>query len=415
MKRTRTKVCRTSVLMAAGLLTLVLGSQAETQITLPFDLPATYAYTHSSEAYDVTFDDIPLIKTAYAQDTNGGHLGLAEAVASLNGKRGFRALAAALSPNQDPQPAGGVADVGMDFIVTDPLGQNRGKVVVEFEAIVVAGALDSRYNSSSTFYVEVGRQVGAGKIIRNPDGTEEFAGMPYVFQPPVLTVFGRHYSHPAGDRNFLTISGNGQVIENTSASGPLVYKRKIVVNVPVGAINQILIEATAFGNAFTYVDPVITPHPDNPEVVVTLRGAVDPNPPPLALPSPEELTAAGIDIAPIQELGLFDSPSSLTFLSPLPDASYKVGATIKAKFRLVDASGVPIPDAEAKSLVKACRVKAGLDTATRCARYNAKLDFFLASVKIPKGESVGTHEVVAQVLEPDGTAADSATTAVLIY
>lgn len=415
MQNTRATEFRIGFLTTACLLTLTLSSQAEAQLTLPFDLPATYAYTHSSEAYDVTFGDIPIIKTAYAQDTNGGHLGLAEAVASLNGKRGFRALAAGLSPNQDPQPAGGVADVGMDFIVTDPLGQNRGKVVVEFEAIAVAGALDSRYNSSSTFYVEVGRQAGAGKIIRKPDGTEEFAGMPYAFQPPVLTVFGRHYSHPTGDRNFLTISGNGQVIENTSGSGPLVYKKKIVVNVPVGAINQILIEATAFGNAFTYVDPVITPHPDNPEVVVTMRGAVDPDPSPLAIPSPEELTAAGIDIAPLQELGLFDSPSSLAFLSPLPEASYKVGATIKTKFRLVDASGLSIPDAEAKSLVKTCRVKVGLDTTSRCARYNAKHDFFLASVKIPKSTSVGTHEVVAQVLESDGTEADSATTAITIY
>jgi hypothetical protein len=187
-----------------------------------------------------------------------------------------------------------------------------------------------------------------------------------------------------------------------------------VLNVPAGVANLITIITWARVNGFTFVDPVVTPHPDNPEVVVTLRGAIDPNPPPLAVLAPEELTAVGIDIAPLQELGLFDSPSSLSFLSPLPEASYKVGASIKVKFRLVDDAGLPIPDPAAKSLVKACRIMVGLDTATRCARYNTKQDFFLANVKVPKGTSVGVHQVVAQVLAPDGTVADSATTTVSI-
>jgi hypothetical protein len=71
------------------------------------------------------------------------------------------------------------------------------------------------------------------------------------------------------------------------------------------------IEAKASLNGFTYVDPIVTPHPDNPEVVVTFKGVFDPNPPPLAILSPEQLTAAGIDLTPLQELGLLDSPAPL--------------------------------------------------------------------------------------------------------
>ncbi len=84
------------------------------------------------------------------------------------------------------------------------------------------------------------------------------------------------------------------------------------------------------------------------------------------------------------------------------------------KFRLVDAAGTPIPNATAKSLVKACRVKTGLDTTSRCSRYNAKQGVFLGTVKIPKGTRVGPHQVVAQVLEAGGAVAASATIPVSI-
>jgi len=48
---------------------------------------------------------------------------------------------------------------------------------------------------------------------------------------------------------------------------------------------------------------VVTPDPENPEVVVTLHGAVDPNPATARAVPSRELAAAGIDIAPLQEFG----------------------------------------------------------------------------------------------------------------
>jgi hypothetical protein len=102
------------------------------------------------------------------------------------------------------------------------------------------------------------------------------------------------------------------------------------------------------------------------------------------------------------------------FLSPLPQDSYRAGATIRVKFRLADASGTPISDAAAQGLVAACRVKVGLDTAANCASYDAKNDALQFDVKVPKNTSAGTHQIVVQVLASNNFVVNTATTAVLI-
>jgi hypothetical protein len=104
----------------------------------------------------------------------------------------------------------------------------------------------------------------------------------------------------------------------------------------------------------------------------------------------------------------------LGFLSPLPQESYRVGSTIRVKFRLADASGTPLADATAQSLVAACRVKVGLDMATGCSAYDARNDLFQVDVKVPKNTSVGTHQIVVQVLASDNSVVNSATTAVVV-
>jgi hypothetical protein len=102
------------------------------------------------------------------------------------------------------------------------------------------------------------------------------------------------------------------------------------------------------------------------------------------------------------------------FLSPRPQESYRAGATIRVKFRLADASGTPLADTTAQGLVAACRVKVGLDSAAGCAGYDARNDLFQFDVKVPKNASIGTHQVMVQVLASDNTVVNTATTAVVI-
>jgi hypothetical protein len=104
----------------------------------------------------------------------------------------------------------------------------------------------------------------------------------------------------------------------------------------------------------------------------------------------------------------------LGFLSPLPQDSYRTGATIRVKFRLGDASGAPISDAIAQSIAAACRVKVGFDMAASCAGYDARNDVFQFDVKVAKNASVGTHQIVVQVFASDNSVVNTATTAVLI-
>jgi hypothetical protein len=104
----------------------------------------------------------------------------------------------------------------------------------------------------------------------------------------------------------------------------------------------------------------------------------------------------------------------LGFLSPLPQDSYRPGATIRVKFRLADASGALLADAAAQTLVAACRAKVGLDAAAGCAGYDARNALFQLDVKVPKSISAGTHQIVLQVLASDNTVVNTAATAVTI-
>ena len=78
----------------------------------------------------------------------------------------------------------------------------------------------------------------------------------------------------------------------------------------------------------------------------------------------------------------------LGFLEPLPAEHRKAGSTIPLKFRLGDANGVPIPDAEAAALAAACEVQvffSGGDPTPNCAEYKAGPNRFEFLLRTPKG------------------------------
>jgi hypothetical protein len=95
----------------------------------------------------------------------------------------------------------------------------------------------------------------------------------------------------------------------------------------------------------------------------------------------------------------------LGFLEPIPQASYKRGSTIPVKFRLGDATGTTIPDADAQALLApVCRVKVTLDgTDKGCATYDPISDTFKFDLKTPKSLVPGNHTVGIRVSAPDGT------------
>ncbi len=102
------------------------------------------------------------------------------------------------------------------------------------------------------------------------------------------------------------------------------------------------------------------------------------------------------------------------FPASFAKSSYNRGSTIPVKFRLGNASGARIPDAEAEALISpVCRVRVLLDGAVQagCATYDAATDVFQHNLRTSQVLQGGQHTVSLRVSAPDGTVVntDSAT------
>jgi hypothetical protein len=88
----------------------------------------------------------------------------------------------------------------------------------------------------------------------------------------------------------------------------------------------------------------------------------------------------------------------LGFQQPLPSTAVKRGSTIPVKFRLGDASGASLPDADAAAMVAACLVQVTFDGAVQgCATYDAVANTFQLDIKTAKSVAAGTHSVGIRV------------------
>lgn len=272
----------------------------------PFWMPSVYAYAGDTIEWDLTVTTTPPLAAKKAVATGPG--GVAQAAANLNGRNGFMAMASAHQADAYASPE---ARAAMDFVATDPLGRDRVKVEVEFFGIASGGPTPPGFPYNGGFFsVEVGSFDQVGLLRQDPGGYVMTRWLE-MRRPPVLMVQGSHRATPV-NRSQLRIFGNGVLIEEQTGTGPLVYGKKIVLNVAPDVVQMVDVQARAWIAGFSYVDPVIRPHADNPEVTVTVHGAPDPAQPPLAIPARDDLVAAGIDVAPMDELGLFDPPAPCT-------------------------------------------------------------------------------------------------------
>lgn len=290
--------------LAAGLgVGAVIAQARSAGAQVPFDTPAVYAYDGQKLLFDVNLYESKPLAAKHA--SSASPFGVAQAFANLNSGRGFLVLASTLGAPYATSP---VAEAVMDFQAYDPLGRDRVKVVIEFTAVASGGTVEhpEQYpGTGAIFRVAAGALGQLGYLRQDPDGLS-LLHFPQVQFPEVLLVQGSHTNSYGINSNRIQVIGNGQEIEDTRGSGPLVLKKKFVLNTAPGTVQIINIHAEARVTGFTLVDPVVSADPENPEVTVTVRGGVDPDPLPLALPSAEDLTAAGIDVAPLEDLGLFN-------------------------------------------------------------------------------------------------------------
>lgn len=258
-------------------------------------------------------DDLP--RRAQASQTSGG-TGHAASEASDN-----HFVATAVSGGF----GGAVARAFIEFVVNDP--QARGLVKVNLGAklasapdknlkgVVSVGGPPNDFSSSDGFVaVRVAPGGAPFMITRADDGTIVALEWP-------LPPFGDYDLFEASARVQCMVDGcrwwkvvrlNQTVIEAGEGDGSFAtLDLSPTFSVLPGVPFVIGIEAATSGNAAAVIDPVLEPHPDNPDILIDFPHAVpDLNPPPLmAGITPDALLALGIDPQPFIELGFMEESS----------------------------------------------------------------------------------------------------------
>ena len=181
----------------------------------------------------------------------------------------------------------------------------------------------------------------------------------------------------AGSDNTVTVKIDGTPPTVTCQTPPPVF----VLNGPGGLVSATVTDATS--------GPVASPI--NGPAVVTSAGA-------------QTIDLTGEDKAgntTTEACAYIVAYKFLGFLEPLPAQHRKAGSTIPVKFRLGDANDVPIPDAEAASLVASCEVQvffSGGNPSPNCAEYKAGPNRFDFLLKTPKGVT-GSHVITIKVFD----------------
>lgn len=249
----------------------------------------------------------PVAKSAYSISSDASNLAFAQALANADGARGFSAAAFGIHSSWSTGHPRGDATAAMAFTAQTPLGEGRVKAILEFSAALTASPqLGGSARSYAGFWIEGGQWALNG--IADYDGTSfDLRFPPDMAVPAVIGAAGFHQQLPDQNASRVTIYANGVPIESKPGNGPVVVRKRIVMKLPQGALQVIYIGVTAIGNAAAYLDPVILPHPDNPDAIITLYGGHDPTSPVIVFPS-AQLAAAGIDLGPLEELGVLDEP-----------------------------------------------------------------------------------------------------------
>lgn len=261
---------------------------------------------------DLVFDVVPIDALvlrpmrANAVASSGPNVVAVGGLANVDGALGFNAVGVAIDV-RGVRTGYGSARSAMSFQATSPAGEGRVKVVVNVRGAASAGTSWQDWTSAS-FNVGVGQLRTPGLLSREA-GDLRITRSPEFEVPDLMTLSAVHQRRPQGGTSSrVTVQANGYPIDEKVGSGPVLINQALVLNVPADTPIVVQVYARVQGNAVAFIDPVIEPHPDNPDATITLRGAHDPTSARVSLPSADVLTAAGIDVGPLEELGLLDEP-----------------------------------------------------------------------------------------------------------
>jgi hypothetical protein len=216
----------------------------------------------------------------------------------------------------------------MEFVIHDP--QSRGLVKVDISSKLsstsgkgVKGAASVGPPPGLTSYSDAGVRVrvvpASSPFMVSFTDAGKIASLEFP-EPPssAYDLFSAAAQVECGYPNFVTLKCvwlkntfvNNRLINAEDGDGSRVTLEVFpTFSVVPGLHYVIALEAYTHHDAVAVIDPVLEPHPDNPDIIIEFPNAVaDPNPQPLmAGITPDALLAQGIDPQPFIDLGFFDS------------------------------------------------------------------------------------------------------------
>ena len=321
--RTKPIVLR-SIALALALAGLATPPAASAE-DLHFDVPAVFATAHAGSQVttraDADFYPPPLVpKARYAFARNDyafpnlPYTGSATAQATTS-VSAFAVMAYAST-------ALAVGEAYLRVTVTDP--QQRAAVKVKIKYKASASSAGEGTTSVASWRFKFGLPIGESWYVRTgADGTITSVQAPRIFLGPPFEAVGLHGNSSSNPQRNGAVHAyvDGLPIAEILGPGSAVDRRSIDLDVSpnLGYIMAITAGASGGlgGTAVAVLDPVVEVHPDNPDIAVHVdRLGVDPTPRlPLAGLTPEQLAAAGLDVATLQQMGFFEplTPAAPTF------------------------------------------------------------------------------------------------------
>lgn len=284
--------------------------EAPTLEEIPYTLPAVFAFTAEGHPAYTPGSDGDVTLPWQSGEPRRIRLGGAAAGANLNS---FYAC----SFTSGLGAATGVAY--WKFRVHDPL--RRGgqlNLTLRVKAAASAATPPAGFLSSAHYSVTLGVASTSLNLVIDPakpsnpiHSSTTYPTFGTEALKPALILFGqaKHYGTSATISRQVTRYGE---VESDVRPGSFISQSDAPpIPIWAGLEYVLAVGASSINGGLATVDPVILPHPSNPEITIEVLNTVnDPmREPPLAGISPETLEAMGIDAQAFDDLGFFDLPT----------------------------------------------------------------------------------------------------------
>ena len=204
--------------------------------------------------------------------------------------------------------AGAGVSMLMYYVVEDPQHRPQIKTILDFAGVAqtIPDPIGSVRSAGAVWQVKLGESTGGDVYLSdNGDGSWTVVRAPQFVGSPVLEMEIGAYSGSGGSC-LSRVAMHDQLVSNDYQTGCASITKQGSLDLTHAPGTYLMsVVATAQDRSTVAADPVLRPHPDNPDVIVTRLAPRGSPGAPLAGTTPAELAAQGFDPTPFIEAGLF--------------------------------------------------------------------------------------------------------------